>query len=428
MKKVFYISIYLLMAIIATSCKNIITDPKTLIEKYLSSKTLQERCQYVYDTARVKSVMESYYQKTDFSSPIRLGNIKQLPYSFNSNISDSVMLMNVVIFGKNVFGKEVSDTYEYYILNMGNEGLKIDWFSSIGYNKLSLNTFQAISPSDINVFRLNCKISDYYYYGYIDLKDKYYSIECNSELDNSNINGYIDKKSEDGRKLFEILKDGNPHKLVLALKYDYKSERSSDIAAIKKLVAIGWYYNDKIEKTFSESLSDYILYLNMDTTFKYKMTNGTSTDDAFTFIIKRNFDKDVLVINTQSWFQGRVAAENIEYCTLDDSALTVNKVENSNVLTGHFVRNEHIILVKLPSESKATLWDYKDPDGIMYSCSSEFTSINFNGYNTKAIKVTEKCSFFPHSTYYRFFLKGFGLYEESYVENGKKFYLKQLVK
>lgn len=159
----------------------------------------------------------------------------------------------------------------------------------------------------------------------------------------------------------------------------------------------------------------------MDTTFKYKMTNGKSTNDPFTFTIKRYFVKDVFVIHTKSFFQGRLVSEYKEYCDLDDSALTVKKRGNGSIY------NEHKILVKLPYDSNATIWDYKDSEGIKYSCSSEFTFINFKGSNTKAIKVTEKCSAYPNSTYYRFFIKGFGLYEESMVENGNKTYLKQLV-
>jgi len=369
--------------------------------------------------------MEEYYKELNFSEPIKFSNIKKVN---NLTLPDSVQLVSVVITRKNAFGSEINNIYEYYVVQLKNEGFKIDWLSSIGYNKLSLKAYQATKPSEVGIFRLDCKLSDYYNYGYIDLQNKYYSIECYSEFDESIIYAYVDKNSDDGKKIFEILKDGNNHKLVLAVKYDYKSENTSDILSLKKLVTVGWYFNEKSKITIPETLQEFIQYSNLDTTFIYEMTDGKIQKDPLTTRIKYGFDGTVFTINTQGWFQGHNMSNYTEYCNLNDSILEVTRMEGQNALTGRVNSKFKKVLVKLPVNNKSIEWSYVDSDGTTYWCSSAFTNIDFKGEKVKAILVTEKNSYFKDITTFRFYLKGFGLYEESKVpKDGKKVYTKRLI-
>ena len=54
------------------------------------------------------------------------------------------------------------------------------------------------------------------------------------------IYGYIYKNSKDGKKIFNIIKDGNSHKLTLKIKYmDYGSSNSNTLL-IEEFVSEGW--------------------------------------------------------------------------------------------------------------------------------------------------------------------------------------------
>ena len=395
---------------------NKINDPKILMEKYLACKTWQDRLLYVLDTSNVKPLMEKYYINLDLTTLHDIKDIKQIPSGLNTKLTDSIINMSATFQSKNNVGVDITEQYTYYLVKTAN-GLKIDWLGSIGYNPISMNVYRATKPADVEIFRMNCKLSDYYNYGYIDSSDQYYSIECitNDSVSPSNINGYVLKNSADGIKLFNILKDGESHKMTLALKYDYRSEQSSDIVAIKKFITEGWCYNTNSKTFSSEALLDYLVNSNGTDLAEYQdFPDKSEARGQSTKSIKSYFEKENFIIETKQLFQNHIVAHDLEYCTLTEECLEVIKEEiKIGIVSDEGLETLPKTLIKFPVENKIAKWNYTDKrDGTYFSYSSEFTMIEFNGKNTKAIKVTEKNTALKSLTIYRYYLKGIGLYKE----------------
>jgi hypothetical protein len=415
------------MTFAINSCKNQfnnlisnkINDPKILVEKYLACKTWQERLLYVLDSTNVKALMEKHYSKADLTNPPKIKDIQQNPKGFNTKLTDSILIM------KGTFDTEIYEQFIYYIVKT-KEGLKIDWLSSIGYNTFSLNVYQATKPTDVKIFRMNCKLSDYYNFGYINSSDQFYSIECitNDNESPSMIHGYVLKNSVDGIKIFDILKDGESHKMSLALKYDFRSEQSSDIVAIKKFMTEGWCYDTNSKTVSSEVLLDYLV--NSDGTDMAEYQNYPDKIEArgqLTKSIKSYFEKENFIIETKQLFQNHIVAHTLDYCTLTDDCLAVIKEEMKiGIVSEEGLETLPKTLIKFPVENKIVKWNYTDKrDGTYFSYSAEFAMIEFNGKNIKAIKVTEKNTALKTLTIYRYYLKDIGLYKECFKdENGKE--------
>lgn len=235
---------FIILSLAISSCigtSNKIHDPLELVEKYLKSKSWQDRLLYVLDSSTVKPLMAKYYEKSDFSIPTKFKNLRRIiDNSSEKANADSVQTISVSFSNKNAFGVDISREVIYYIVKTEN-GLKIDWPGSVGYNPMKLNVYMATMPKNVMIFRLYCRLSDYYNHGYIHSQGQCYAIECTNEDGYPRIYSYILKKSVDGQKLFEILKDGEYHRITLAIKYDRKSEGSSSIATISKLISDSWY-------------------------------------------------------------------------------------------------------------------------------------------------------------------------------------------
>jgi len=144
-----------------------------------------------------------------------------------------------VVFGKlkNGFGVEYDDV-KWYCMNL-IPSVKIDSRCSSGYNPVALRTFKATyekgKPSS---FRLWAKIDDYYNYEYSTARATVYSVHLDDD-DNNSVAGYITKDSDDGKKLFEYLKDGKVHPLILELEYG-RSSQDSSVVGITKFLQDGW--------------------------------------------------------------------------------------------------------------------------------------------------------------------------------------------
>lgn len=222
--------------------------PEQVVESYLKAKDWQERLKYVLDADKVKAAMEKRYSKYEPPEKYKVHPLKQ--------IKDQWVGVDAVIWGKNALGGEVSDTYHYY-LQKTNNGYKIDWESSVGLNSMTAAAFKAQRPKEPVKFRLLGKLSDYYSPVGNDVAETHWSVGLTGGDKEFIAYGYITKNSEDGKKLYEILKDGETHRLILTVRYptDFEIEElknygsrggirffsgTGDATLIEKLVCEGW--------------------------------------------------------------------------------------------------------------------------------------------------------------------------------------------
>lgn len=103
-------------------------------------------------------------------------------------------------------------------------------------NPMSWATYRATRPKTETRMALTAKLSDYYNFDYTDLVDTYWSVGFSdmSHKESAETYGYIKKDSPDGKKIFELLKDGMSHNMILESKY--KANDGSNTVEITKFI------------------------------------------------------------------------------------------------------------------------------------------------------------------------------------------------
>lgn len=94
---------------------------------------------------------------------------------------------------------------------------KIDWQCSTGYNEIPVKTFASGSQNEgAVVFRLSVELGDYYNWGYSYKKASHQSLRMQDHR-NETLDGFVERISEAGQRLLELLSDGKKHDLTLAV-------------------------------------------------------------------------------------------------------------------------------------------------------------------------------------------------------------------
>jgi hypothetical protein len=113
-----------------------------------------------------------------------------------------------------------------YLVDTQN-GLKVDWAANVGYNPVGFKAWAA-GGNGFCTLRVEAQLSDHYelaedVWHYREFQKKtHYSIDCKAYPSDS-FYGYVLKNSDLGKKLFDILKDGQSHKLIVTIKQASKS-------------------------------------------------------------------------------------------------------------------------------------------------------------------------------------------------------------
>lgn len=218
------------LCILAMGCGN--KTPEQVVESYLKAKDWQERLKYVLDADKVKPLMEKHYSiKYERPEKFKVHPAKQ--------IKDQWVEVDTAISGKNAFGTTVTNDYSYY-LQKTSSGYKIDWEASMGQNSLTAAAFKAQRPKEPIKFRVLGTLSTNYFYVRRGVEETHWSIAIKDSNDDFMAYGYIRKDSEDGKGLYEILKDGEQHRLTLTIKWLEDSRPDDKVVVIEKFVCDGW--------------------------------------------------------------------------------------------------------------------------------------------------------------------------------------------
>ncbi len=195
-----------------------------IIQSYFSSKKWEDRIPYVLNPKTVTPLMKSFYTDNYRSASVKrnLIAIQGRDYKVDESFRVVVQGSTIIYFKKT------------------DEGFKIDWEATTGHNPISMKTFKAHSNSDIASFRIQAEIGNYYNYNYRNAEKTHWNVGVIDNDGNSISGCYISKTSEEGKKLYEILKDGKQHYLILEIKMDTSESKSGDIAVITKFIKQGW--------------------------------------------------------------------------------------------------------------------------------------------------------------------------------------------
>ncbi len=218
---------------------------EAIVKSYLNASTLEEKLKYVRNPEHVKPLMKEWYKNIDLSkSQPFLKLVTTNKKIKNLAVGDWAGIMVIFEEGKSSFGKTIEDGASYLLL-LTETGFKIDWESSVVYNPMTFRALKAQRPTHSQKFRVMAELTDYYNFEFRDGGNYLYSILL-SELDGTvlkktgeSLYGYIRKNSKDGARLYELLKDGEKHAVMLNIRYSSFSE-NSDQVIIDKFIQIGF--------------------------------------------------------------------------------------------------------------------------------------------------------------------------------------------
>jgi len=128
-----------------------------------------------------------------------------------------------------------------YLLRVA-DSYKIDWVSSVGFNSISPASFRATRPRVFVRFRAIAKLDDYYNYEFSGQENGMWSIDLNEANHGDIGHGYIQKNGPDGHRLFQCLKDGKEHRVVVDLCYTPFSQSPSVFLISRVVAADTWWY------------------------------------------------------------------------------------------------------------------------------------------------------------------------------------------
>lgn len=206
--------------------QNAIILPKTegdsiiaLIQSFQSCRRWEDRARFVLNADRLMPVMASYYTDNYRSYDIPKENIYLQGSNYKVGDVFKVLCNNTLFYCKKT-----------------DSGFYIDWEASTGYNPTSIKAFKAGIHNPGTAYRVTVELDSYYNFSFVQAQSTHWSIHIKAD---ETLAGYILKNSADGKRLYEILADGNPHDLILELSPDPEGTYSN-IAVITKIVDEDW--------------------------------------------------------------------------------------------------------------------------------------------------------------------------------------------
>lgn len=82
---------------------------------------------------------------------------------------------------------------------------------------MSLKEFILQKPVKPTAVRVDCKLSTYYNYAFSRCAETHYSFDVTGDSPYASAHAYVPKTAEDGRRLYELLKDGSKQRMTLRL-------------------------------------------------------------------------------------------------------------------------------------------------------------------------------------------------------------------
>lgn len=188
-------------------------------------------------------IQNFFYSKNISDRKIFLDDPKNLLNYMEFHGSYKITPDQITIIGENF---KIGDSFKVLIerrtlyLLKKTDGFKIDWLSSTGYNEIPLSVFKADNDLNKGYFRIIAKLGDYYNYSYRSSSKDFWNVQI-KENDGDHIGScYVAKTSLAGKKLYEILKDGKEHDLIVEIK---KVTNDKNSVVIEKLISNTWYRN-----------------------------------------------------------------------------------------------------------------------------------------------------------------------------------------
>lgn len=137
------------------------------------------------------------------------------------------------------FQEQGQQSTEQIYLKNTDQGFKVDISHTKGAGSQSFAQFKAEKPTTGVKFYIWAKLDDYFNYEFRGKDNQYYSLEV---TDNANkftsLYAYLSKDDSISTEVFDVLKDGKSHRMVVNLKYPTQRQNSSDGVLVDKVFTI----------------------------------------------------------------------------------------------------------------------------------------------------------------------------------------------
>lgn len=173
-----------------------------LVQQYYGAKRWTDQLKYVLDSAKVEPLMKRYYSNGYTPEKIKKSLIA---------VDDDEVAMGKVT-------RVDADMYVVYVKRTG-EGFKIDWQATTGTDDYSFEAFMAEKSTVTRQFRVTARLGSEYASDYGLTAAKYYNVKIGESA-------YVLKTSEAGKKLYEVVKDGYTHDVIVQVRYEKKNIKS----------------------------------------------------------------------------------------------------------------------------------------------------------------------------------------------------------
>jgi hypothetical protein len=174
---------------------------------YAESTTIDQRLQYIRNPNDYKELLLMYYaDRTLGYTPTRFGRCTENNGWFT--LEEYVEATR---------GNRPTEIIVYRFFQKTGDEYKLDWESSIAYNPISWQEFNALKNGQIARMRCIATLDESDY-------DGYFGIRIRDYIGNYQFIAYIDQNSENGKSLFELLRNGGNYAAILDMKYANRDE------------------------------------------------------------------------------------------------------------------------------------------------------------------------------------------------------------
>ena len=206
---------------------------ENIIQAYIEAGSAKGRARYVLNPKTALPRIEKYYEETNLKDRT-LEEAERIDGEGDPKPGE---------YGKYRVSwtnhRGYRGTAIHYIKNT-RDGLKIDWEATSGFNEMSLELFKIIRPEGMKVFRCDAKLDSHYDLFRPDMARTYYSISLRDPHGLPLGWGYVVKESDAGKRLFDILKDGETHSLTLKMSLIDPADPHGSKAMIDDLISEDW--------------------------------------------------------------------------------------------------------------------------------------------------------------------------------------------
>ena len=226
-------------------------SPEHVVHQYANATSWQERLRYVKQTKGIREKMAKSYE----GKPVgfEYDEIQKCD-SADARIGD-VVAVNVVRSGLNAFGRTVSETVTYY-LERTPKGYVVLWEPSTHWLPMGWNPYRASRPTQPIDFPLVCTLGTSFYATREQIKRTHYSVAVQADTKiglSATVQAFVVKDSAAGKKVFQLLKDGQLHKMILTIQF--RENVDEDCVWITRVVSDKpWVYDKEMARRYTSPI------------------------------------------------------------------------------------------------------------------------------------------------------------------------------